>query len=437
MGLGGNERGMSAAATVLKDDDALEMKSARKRNGGIILPNNDTAPTAEVSEVSEKRQQRHAEVKYPDYLMSSFLSFLVFVMAATMRADWVVFLAHYWRSQELANAATETDSATSNATDVNDVTAAAAAADMTWNAEISAFLAQRFAGFTEIAIPAFAIAYLFFFGIGGFFHYYYYHRQRDTPEKWKCQPNHWLPFELEIHEMAIGLFSLTIGNVISALVACWILNGGYTTMYYGMGDKGYLWWFLQWPVIFIYQDYVTYWMHRVYHLPFLYRHFHKLHHTYKQPTAFSVTAIHPVEFVNIQMIYISPTLIMPIHFVPFCAILMYTYYHGILDHSGITFKRKWWQPWQPDAIFHDNHHQYFHVNFGFNIEFWDKLHGTYRRKDRIYTEDIYYGQGKKLSEATDAEKEADLKERRDENPLAYQGNKHQFEMSEEEMKKVD
>ena len=51
---------------------------------------------------------------------------------------------------------------------VKDVTAAAA--DMTWNAEISAFLAQRFAGFTEIAIPAFAIAYLFFFGIGGFFH---------------------------------------------------------------------------------------------------------------------------------------------------------------------------------------------------------------------------------------------------------------------------
>ena len=55
--------------------------------------------------------------------------------------------------------------------------------------------------------------------------------------------------------MVIGLFSLTIGNVLSAAVACWILNGGYTTMYYGMGDKGYLWWFLQWPVIFIYQVY--------------------------------------------------------------------------------------------------------------------------------------------------------------------------------------
>ena len=59
--------------------------------------------------------------------------------------------------------------------------------------------------------------------------------------------------------------------------------------------------------------------------------------------------------------------------VPFSLVLMYTYYHGIIDHSGITFKRLWWQPWQPDCIFHDNHHQYFHVNFGFNIEYWDKV----------------------------------------------------------------
>lgn len=55
----------------------------------------------------------------------------------------------------------------------------------------------------------------------------------------------------------------------------------------------------------------------------------------------------------------------------FYAVVLYTYYHAILDHSGITFKAQWWQPWQPDAIFHDNHHQYTHVNFGFNIYLWD------------------------------------------------------------------
>lgn len=62
-------------------------------------------------------------------------------------------------------------------------------------------------------------------------------------------------------------------------------------------------------------------------------------------------------------------------------ILLYTYYHGIIDHSGINFKRFFWQPWQPDCIFHDNHHQYFHVNFGFNIEYWDKVRKE--RKDKV------------------------------------------------------
>ena len=44
-----------------------------------------------------------------------------------------------------------------------------------------------------------------------------------------------------------------------------------------------------------------------------FQHFHKLHHTYKQPTAFSVTAIHPVEFLNIQCVYIAPMFLMPIY----------------------------------------------------------------------------------------------------------------------------
>lgn len=127
----------------------------------------------------------------------------------------------------------------------------------------------------------------------------------------------------------------------------------------------------------------------------------------------------------------------------FYAVGLYTYYHAILDHSGITFKAQWWQPWQPDAIFHDNHHQYTHVNFGFNIELWDRvitaysqfrieislyntidlqLHGTYRRKDRVYGEDIFYGKGLALDEVSKEVLAKDIAERNSENPLAYKGN---------------
>jgi lathosterol oxidase len=131
---------------------------------------------------------------------------------------------------------------------------------------------------------------------------------------------------------------------------------------------------------------------------------------------------------------ILPLFTVPIHWFPFYVVALYTYYHGIIDHSGVNFKAYWWQPWQPDAIFHDNHHQYFHVNFAFNISYWDKLHGTYRRKDRVYTEDIFYGKGKRIDEVSVEELKADLEERESENPLAYRDNKMEFKLSDSELK---
>ena len=62
-----------------------------------------------------------------------------------------------------------------------------------------------------------------------------------------------------------------------------------------------------------------------------------------------------------------------------------------------------------------------------------QLHGTYRLKDRLYTEDTFWGTGKKLTEATREELEADLAERKAENPLAYDGNKLKFDLTNDEV----
>ena len=50
-------------------------------------------------------------------------------------------------------------------------------------------------------------------------------------------------------------------------------------------------------------------------------------------------------------------------------------------------------PWQAPARFHDDHHKYFHCNFGHNVMIFDRFHGTMRRKDRRYGEDVFYGKG--------------------------------------------
>ena len=81
----------------------------------------------------------------------------------------------------------------------------------------------------------------------------YYVLRRDKPEEWKCQPYQWLPRDLEIHEMVVGWFSLSIGSLISSALACWVMNGGYSTLYFDPAEHGYVWLVLQIPVIFIWQ----------------------------------------------------------------------------------------------------------------------------------------------------------------------------------------
>lgn len=58
-----------------------------------------------------------------------------------------------------------------------------------------------------------------------------------------------------------------------------------------------------------------------------------------------------------------------------------------------------------------------------------QLHGTLRRKDRIYREDIFHGKGKSFSEASDREIQADIQERESENPLAYKENVLEYKLT--------
>ena len=71
--------------------------------------------------------------------------------------------------------------------------------------------------------------------------------------------------------------------------------------------------------------------------------------------------------------------------------------------------------------------------------FYFQIHGTYRQKDCIYTEETFYGKGKKITEATENEILADIEEREAENPLAYRGNKLIYSLSKAdlELKKIE
>ncbi|XP_050679643.1 uncharacterized protein LOC126975685 [Leptidea sinapis] len=311
--------------------------------------------------------------RIPAYISNYIATLAIFTFGATLRGEWVVILISalkqfYGHTQSERNVTTEE----------------------IYNMFTSQNLKMENFGF--IFIISHIVSYGSYFGISGFLHWYYYTNRRHVAHEWKIQPTKWLSPELERHEIMVGVVSLFITGSFSAFLATYIANENPSSVYFQFNEYGWLWFFLQFPAIFIYQDFTTYILHRMYHTPWLYKHFHKLHHKYKQPTAFSVTAIHPFEIMHVQSTSCLPLFLFPVHWLPFYIVVLYTYYHGTIDHSGINFKAQWWQPWQPDAEFHDQHHEFFHCNFGFNMSIWDKWFGTMRKNNRVYTEKTFHGE---------------------------------------------
>ncbi|XP_045494156.1 delta(7)-sterol 5(6)-desaturase erg32-like [Colias croceus] len=323
--------------------------------------------------------EKHAEnaekffERIPAFISTFIATLAIFTFGSTLRGEWVVILV---TALKQISGHTQSDK------------------NVTTEEIYNLFTSEnlKMENFAFIFIAAHLVSYGTYFLLGGFLHWYFYVQRRHIAHEWKLQPTKWLSPELERHEIMVGVISLFVTGSFSAFLAAYIVNGNPSTVYFQFDEYGWWWFFLQFPVIFIYQDFTTYILHRLYHTPWLYARFHKLHHKYKQPTAFSVTAIHPVEIMHVQLTDCLPLFLFPVHWLPFYIVVLYTYYHGIIDHSGIDFRARWWQPWQPPAHFHDQHHEFFHCNFGFNMMVWDRWFGTMRKMNRVYTEKTFHGE---------------------------------------------
>lgn len=319
----------------------------------------------------------------PEYLGTVVATVMLFIAGSTMRGDWLFILVHFIKHFK------------SNESDANNLSDSDTPRHFKeWSLE-----SMKLQNLPNFIIMDLAVSYTMYFIVCGFLQWYFYIKRRDNSHEWKCQPTKFLTPEQEQHEIMLGTMNVGLGGVIFGVLACYIYNGGGTMIYFKPDEYGWTWLILSLPLHFIYQDGAAYYVHRVLHLPIVYKNVHKWHHYYKQPTAFSATAMHPAELFFFQTFIILPIFTVPLHAGVYIMTMIYIYYYGLITHSGIEIGSIW--PWQPPVSYHDNHHQYFHVNFGNNMTLFDRLHGTMRRKDRVYNESIYGGKGIDLKNAPD------------------------------------
>lgn len=128
------------------------------------------------------------------------------------------------------------------------------------------------------------------------------------------------------------------------------------------------------PLTFIIHECLFYYLHRLFHTSFLYKHVHKIHHRWKTPWAISATYAHPIEhlLVNILPIVIAGVLA-GLNFTTLRAWHIFALLNTLISAHG-GYKKL---DQSNSGSMHDLHHYEFNCNYG-AIGLLDNLHGTRR-----------------------------------------------------------
>lgn len=136
---------------------------------------------------------------------------------------------------------------------------------------------------------------------------------------------------------------------------------------------------LQIAYFFLIEDYLNYWLHRLLHQPFLYRHIHSVHHTYDAPFAIVAAYAHPAEVVILAIpTFAGPLLIGP-HLYTLMVWQVVRNYEAIDIHSGyeLPIGIKSLLPAYAGTAHHDYHHYMHSGNFASVFTWCDRLYGTH------------------------------------------------------------
>eukprot|EP00929_Paragymnodinium_shiwhaense_P069403 TRINITY_DN34_c2_g1_i1.p1 TRINITY_DN34_c2_g1~~TRINITY_DN34_c2_g1_i1.p1 ORF type:complete len:362 (-),score=47.25 TRINITY_DN34_c2_g1_i1:457-1542(-) len=152
---------------------------------------------------------------------------------------------------------------------------------------------------------------------------------------------------------------------------------GESNIHWGLPSMSDIPWIV---LMYFLTDLIQFGVHVLMHRPWWYQRFHKVHHMWKNPNVWVVSALHPAEL----LLYTAPTLmvssLMPLSFCSWVAFFAFVLVCTAIDHSGLhlhdTFICRLLF-WQSPPEFHDSHHEFFHVNYGVMVDWWDRLAGTY------------------------------------------------------------
>lgn len=209
---------------------------------------------------------------------------------------------------------------------------------------------------------------------GGLVHAWYY-RGDPADGRWRLQPDKPVPSrDLLVARLPLVGLNVVLFNTLVGL-CLWALFTGRTRAVWDPAELGVLGWVAGTAACFLWFHGVTYYVHRLLHTRWLFRHVHKVHHKAHTPVWLDAHYMHPAESFYAAGTLCAPLFLWPVHGWTFLAYVVIVGIHELTDHTGIRF-RMW--PLAP-SVGHDAHHRKVRTNYSQLLDWLDRLHGTTER----------------------------------------------------------
>ncbi|MGB3179364.1 MAG: sterol desaturase family protein [Albidovulum sp.] len=217
--------------------------------------------------------------------------------------------------------------------------------------------------------------------IAGGLHWYFYMRRGQGKRlkfdaRDQAKGNKLWDFSNQVHDNVFWSLTSGVAQLTGfQVVTMWLMANGYAPVITAFEHP--VWFVLALVLLPIWSAFHFYWVHRLLHVPFIYKHVHALHHRNVNIGPWAGFSMHPVE----HLLYLSSLAIhwvVPSHPIHLVFHVIYQGPGAAMTHTGyedllIRDKRRL----ALGTFYHQLHHRYYECNYGNQEMPWDRWFGTF------------------------------------------------------------
>ncbi|TGM12104.1 fatty acid hydroxylase family protein [Leptospira selangorensis] len=134
-------------------------------------------------------------------------------------------------------------------------------------------------------------------------------------------------------------------------------------------------------ILLLVMDAGMYLLHRIAHIPFIYRFAHRTHHRYDKPRPLTLFVLNPLEALGFGALWLLLLCVYDFSWLGMSIYLGLNVVFGSIGHLGVEplsdklFRSNLFNT-LTTSTFHAMHHQNEDYNFGFYTSIWDRMFGT-------------------------------------------------------------